>query len=41
MPCTFPEGWKTQEIGDPEGGGQDDRRFSTGHGCPVEKLHRR
>lgn len=26
---------------DPEGGGQDDRRFSMGHGCPIEKSRRR
>ena len=28
------------KIVDPQGGGQDDRRFSTGHGSPVEKLRR-
>lgn len=27
-------------VVDPEGGGQDDRRFSIGQGCPVEKLRR-
>ena len=26
---------------DPEGGGQGDRRFSMGHGCPIEKSGRR
>jgi len=26
---------------DPKGGGQDDRRFSMGQGCPIEKSRRR